>query len=368
MSRLLLLLLFFISIASAKPQVKAAVDNVLTLEILHVNDIHAHFEEVNELLGRCKPTEVEVNACYGGAARMATKAKEVRAKEGNVIFLNAGDYYQGSMWHTLFGYEAMLEMGNLMNYTALGLGNHDFDDGIDGLVPLVDGANFGILAANIEESGEQVLMSQVKRSQVQEFQGVKVGLVGYVTQDAQYTFELDHTLSFSAVIDSVREEAATLKAEGVDIIIALGHNGYTQDLIMAEQVPDVDIVVGGHSHTFLYTGTPPSIEKPEGPYPTYITQASGKVVPVVQAYLYSKYMGHLTVSFDVATGDLLSPVDGAGVERAEVVLLDRYIAKDVWVDAAMDKYREQMMEYYKEIGFSLVDLLRGTRDGIYQMF
>lgn len=59
------------------------------------------------------------------------------------------------------------------------------------------------------------------------------------------------------------------------------------------QIEEIDVVVGGHSHTFLYTGTPPSVEQPKGPYPTYVTQASGKVVPVVQVYCYTKYLGHL---------------------------------------------------------------------------
>ena len=75
------------------------------------------------------------------------------------------------------------------------------------------------------------------------------------------------------------------------------------------QIPDLDLVVGGHSHTFLYNGPAPSREKAGGPYPTYVAvNDTDKVVPVVQAFAYTKYMGHLKLNFDLGTGDLVSPV------------------------------------------------------------
>lgn len=79
----------------------------------------------------------------------------------------------------------------------------------------------------------------------------------------------------------------------MNIIIALGHSGYDVDQKIAKNCPLVDVVVGGHSHTFLYTGRSDQIEKSEGPYPTIVQQSSGKEVPVVQAYAFSKYMGVL---------------------------------------------------------------------------
>ena len=94
-----------------------------------------------------------------------------------------------------------------------------------------------------------------------------------------------------------------MKAEGVDILIALGHSGYTEDKRIAKEVPDIDVVVGGHSNTFLYSGDKPSNEPIEGPYPTLITQPGSKVVPVVQAYAYTKYLGHLKLTFN-DNGDL----------------------------------------------------------------
>lgn len=87
-----------------------------------------------------------------------------------------------------------------------------------------------------------------------------------------------------------------MKSEGVNIIIALGHSGYTMDKEVAKNCPLIDAVIGGHSNTFLYTGEQPDIELIAGPYPTIIEQASGKKVPVVQAYAYTKYMGEFMLS------------------------------------------------------------------------
>lgn len=87
-----------------------------------------------------------------------------------------------------------------------------------------------------------------------------------------------------------------MKKEGVNIVIALGHSGYDKDQEIARDCPLVDIVVGAHSHSFLYTGTPPDTDSVEGPYPTIVVQKSGKKVPVVQASAFSKYMGILKLS------------------------------------------------------------------------
>lgn len=85
------------------------------------------------------------------------------------------------------------------------------------------------------------------------------------------------------------------------VIIALGHSGFDMDKTVAKMCPDVDLVIGGHTNTFLYSQTPPSIEKPEGGYPFLVTQESGRKVLVVQAYAYTKYLGvlHLKVRYTI---------------------------------------------------------------------
>ena len=105
-------------------------------------------------------------------------------------------------------------------------------------------------------------------------------------------------------MEALQKEAAELKKQGVNIIIGLGHSGYQRDQVIAKEVADIDLVVGGHSHSFLYTGTTlPDNDVPVGLYPTWITQDSGRRVPVVQAYAFTKYMGKLKLKFD-ANGEL----------------------------------------------------------------
>ena len=127
---------------------------------------------------------------------------------------------------------------------------------------------------------------------------------------------------------------------------------------MAAEIEEVDLVVGGHSHTFLYSGDDlPSNNQPRGPYPTYVTQPStGKVVPVVQAYCYTKYMGHLTLNIDKASGDLVTPVDGAGVERAEVIFLDSGVEQDQDVLDRLAYYKANLTEYTEVLGRADLDL------------
>lgn len=98
------------------------------------------------------------------------------------------------------------------------------------------------------------------------------------------------------LLQSFSEEAQMLHTKGVDIILALGHSGYSADKDIAKNCPLVDAVIGGHSNTFLYTGEQPDFEKIDGPYPTIITQPSGKQVPVVQAYAFTKYLGELRLT------------------------------------------------------------------------
>ena len=220
------------------------------------------------------------------------------------------------------------------------------DDGIAGLRPFADLINFDLLAANLIETPDGstpiYTTDNTKKSTVVVIDDVKVGIVGYITASTPGISSPDDTLSFEDEITSVGQEALRLKEEeGVQIIIALGHAGYDDvDLHMAYSIPDVDLVVGGHSHTFLYPEdeTPPDIDVPKGPYPHYVTQPSGKVVPVVQAYCYTKYIGLITLNFDVF-GELYLPEDGVGVSKAQVILLDSSIEQNQMVEEAMEKYR-----------------------------
>uniref|UniRef100_G1KR52 Snake venom 5'-nucleotidase n=2 Tax=Anolis carolinensis TaxID=28377 RepID=G1KR52_ANOCA len=139
---------------------------------------------------------------------------------------------------------------------------------------------------------------------------------------------------------------------GVNKIIALGHSGFTVDKMIAQKVKGVDVVIGGHTNTFLYTGVPPSNDIPAGNYPFMVKSDDGREVPVVQAYAFGKYLGYLNVTFD----------DDGNVIKASgnPILLDSSIPEDPIVKAEVDKMKVELRNFSsKEIGKTIV-YLNGT--------
>ena len=319
--------------------------------------MHSHFEEVNIKTGTCKLADKDKGNCYGGLSRIFSYVKDVRREDPEALLLNGGDFYQGTMWYTIFKYQPVIEFSNLLNYTCGSLGNHDWDDGGEGLKPFVKQANFPLLAVNILSE----TVPEVRSSVVVTVRGVKIGIIGYITPETVTISNPGNRTYFYDIIPSVREEAKTLKSFGVNILVAVGHAGYSLDKELARSVEELDIVVGGHSHTFLYTGQEPSIEQAEGQYPTFIRQKSGRVVPVVQAYCYTKYIGHLELQFD-EEGELLKPVETYGVWFAEPVLLDSSIVRDEWIETKFKKYLSVLQPYKEVVGSTLVPLERNEND------
>ena len=123
--------------------------------------------------------------------------------------------------------------------------------------------------------------------------------------------------------------------------------------------------MGGHSHTFLYTDKGnglPSNDQPSGDYPTYVkNKVEDKVIPVVQAFCYTKYMGHMKLSFD-QDGELLTPVDGTGVSFAEPLLLDETIPRDTATLDAMVKWQNNLTEYREVVGVNIVYMAKSEID------
>jgi len=331
-------------------------EDVLDLTVIHINDFHAHFQQTSVHTSRCREQDSE---CYGGVPRVYEKAMEIRQEDPEALFLNAGDFFQGTAWYTKLKYGPMVEFGNMLNYTAMGVGNHDFDDSVQGFVPFAEQAKYQLLGANIEShEGSFHEGTHFNKSMVTLVKGRQVGIIGYVTRSTAYNFP-DHEVVFNDEIEAVKEEAKALKEAGVEIIIALGHSGYDIDQELAREVPELDLVVGGHSHTFLFTPSPsnpkpPSTEYPRGEYPTYVTQSGGKVVPVVQAYCYTKYLGHLKLKFD-SFGELLTPVQTQGVTYAQPELLSgKLVGQSSLVLDAMEKWMANLTEFQETIGYNEV--------------
>ncbi|KAH8325189.1 hypothetical protein KR074_009323, partial [Drosophila pseudoananassae] len=264
--------------------------------------MHSRFEQTNARCGNCLSEDARRNKCYGGFARVAHMwyRKEAEAGGTPVIYLNAGDTYSGKSWFTIHRHKIVSDFLNKLSPDAICLGNHEFDHNIKGLVPFLNAAKFPIVACNLDvsEEPEMAASKQLSKSAILNVDGVKVGVIGYLTPDTQF-WTPRNSVKFFEEVSSINAEAKRLKEDGINIIIALGHSGYEKDMEIAKDCPEVDIVVGGHSHTYLDANKPVahlSATNPEavrGPYPTTVVQDSGKKVPVVQVYAFTKYMGFL---------------------------------------------------------------------------
>ncbi|XP_046664546.1 snake venom 5'-nucleotidase-like [Homalodisca vitripennis] len=316
------------------------------LLLLHTNDMHSRFEETNAHSGQCLKGK-----CYGGFARLKTAVDKMRTEARDrgmsSIFLNAGDTYQGSIYYTMFKWKVVSELLNMMNLDVMSLGNHEFDGGPEGLSPFIANSSVPIVCSNIDHSARPEFqnLTQLVPSKVLDVDGVKVGVIGYLTPETKFISLLGDDIKLKDEITEIKKEVERLKREGVEILIALGHSGFSTDKLIAEHVPDLDVVVGGHTNTFLFTGHDPDIEKSEGSYPTVVTQPSGRKVLVVQAYAFTKYLGRLELTFD-DEGEVIH-------STGNPILLDDSFRKDGAVERAVLKYGNELKHLTgRKIGFS----------------
>ncbi|XP_051868386.1 5'-nucleotidase [Pristis pectinata] len=321
------------------------------LTILHTNDVHARVEETSEDSGKC------ITKCFAGVARRLTKIKEVRAKESNVLLLDAGDQYQGTIWFNYYkGTEAAHFMKKL-RYDVMALGNHEFDNGAEGLLePFLQNVSFPVLSANLKEDKEQVpsLRGYYESSAVVDVNGEKIGVVGYTTKEVPVLSSPGPHLIFEDEVEAVQREVNNLITKGINKIIALGHSGFETDKLIAQKVKGVDVVVGGHSNTFLYTGKAPSNDVPAGPYPFMVHSDYGQKIPVVQAYAYGKYLGYLKLTFDkkgVVTKSEGNPI-----------LLDSSIPQDVELLADVNTWKAALANFGKKVVGQTLVYLNGTTE------
>ncbi|PTM94350.1 5'-nucleotidase C-terminal domain-containing protein [Mycoplana dimorpha] len=266
------------------------------LDILHINDLHSRIEPINKFDSTCSAEEEGKNECFGGVARLKTAIDTQRqALSGkNVLLLNAGDNFQGSLFYTTYKGAAEAEFLNLMKFDAMTVGNHEFDDSEDGLAAFLDKVQFPVVTANVAAGASSRLGDRIQPFIVLEVGGEKIGIVGAVANDTDEISSPGPNVLIGNDVADITAAVAEVKKQGVDKIIALTHVGYPRDLAAIAKIPDVDVVVGGHSHSLLSN----TDEKAEGPYPTMVDNPGGYKVPVVQAGAYTKYLGNLKVVFD----------------------------------------------------------------------
>jgi 5'-nucleotidase len=315
------------------------------LTILHTNDFHDRFEPISGFDGPCSEEDAAAGECFGGIARMITAVEAARERAGeNVILLDAGDQFQGSLYYTQYGGDLAAEFMPQLGYDAMAVGNHEFDDGSEGLAEFVAQVEFPVLSANIDVTGVEGLEGEIGKSTVLEVGGERIGIVSALAEDTPETSSPGESVVFSPAADAVQAQIDALTEDGVNKIVLLTHVGLPADMRLAEEVTGADLIIGGHSHTLLAN----EAEGAEGPYPT---EANG--VPIVQAYAYGKYLGELTVTFDDA-GEVIS-VEG------EPILLDASVAQDEAAVARMEELAQPLEELRSEVVAQASGFIDGDR-------
>lgn len=225
--------------------------NYQKLTILHTNDVHSRIDPF--------PMDGSKLAGKGGAAKRATLIRKIRSVENNVLLLDAGDIFQGTPYFNVFGGELEFKLMSEMQYDAATIGNHDFDAGIEGLAKQMPYASFPLVNCNYDFSNT-IMDGQVKDHIILDKQGIKVGITGVgVELDGLVPAKAFKETKYLDPITKANAMAAYLKKEQkCDFVICLSHLGYTypdetkiSDINLAKQSKNIDLIIGGHTHTFL---------------------------------------------------------------------------------------------------------------------
>ena len=303
-----------------------------SLDILHVNDLHANVEKY---------------------PKIATAVKEQRVQKRDSLLLNAGDVFSGTLYFNVHEGKADTALLNLLNIDAGVFGNHEFDLGSSpaghaSLKTFVETANYPFLAANLDFSKDAKfdgLQSfsvtatpedgKIYNGIIKEVKGEKVGIFGLTTEETK-DIASPGSIAFKNYIDSAKAAVAAFEAQGVDKIIALTHIGFDDnvavdnDKMLAAAVPGIDVIVGGHTHSQLKE--PFVVDKD-------VEGKAKDLTIIVQAYQYADYLGTVNVEFD-DKGVITNFAGG-------LITLSGY-ANDEAMVKALATYKEGVEEFSKQ--------------------
>lgn len=320
------------------------------LTILHTNDVHARLQDADKNGLSCFAEQSASGSCYGGVARLATQVNEIRKQRGNVILLDAGDQFQGTLFFTYYKGSAIQHFMNALEYQAMTVGNHEFDKGPEVLAEFIAGAKFPVLAANLDVGREPRLKGLIKPYCMLTVGGETIGVVGYTAEHLRELSQIGPQVVEQPIESSIAAALEVFKQHGVDKVIALSHGGFGRDKEIAGRLDGIDIIVGGHSHTLL-SNTDSSAE---GPYPVVVKSPCGNPVLIVTAAFWGKYLGKLDVTFD-----------NKGVVkswRGNPILLDSSVPEDPQIQVEVRRLSAPLTALQQEIiGTGEVDLEGGAR-------
>ena len=256
------------------------------ITILHTNDVHSHIVPFGPNDGR--------NANKGGVARRASLIESIRTENPNTLLLDAGDIFQGTPYFNYYGGELEFKLMSMLKYDAATIGNHDFDNGIDGLYAQLPHAKFDFVSANYDFSNT-VMDTHVKPYKIFKKDGIKIGVFGLgIELNGLVGKNHYKETKYLNPIEIAQDMSRILKTEKqCDLVICLSHLGYNyrndpeivSDFKIAKATKDIDLIIGGHTHTFLRK---PTIEK----------NIDGKNVLINQVGCYGLYLGKIDFYFD----------------------------------------------------------------------
>ena len=256
------------------------------LTVLHTNDQHSRIEPFDSSYSR--------NPNQGGFARRATLIQQIRNQEKNVLLLDAGDIFQGTPYFNFYGGELEFKLMSMMGYDAATMGNHDFDNGLDGFLKALPNAKFPFITSNYDFSNT-ILDGKTEKYKIFKKDGIKVGLFGVgIELDGLVGKKQYQETKYLNPVEIAQHYADFLRKEkGCDLVICLSHIGYDygddadkiSDKKLAAQTDNIDLILGGHTHTFL-------------PEPQSFTNKSGKNVLVNQVGWAGLLLGRIDFYFD----------------------------------------------------------------------
>ena len=220
------------------------------LVLLHTNDTHSRIDPF--------PADGGPMSDLGGVARRASLVERIRAEEPNVLLLDSGDMVQGTAYFNLFGGEVEMRTMTELGYAMSTLGNHEFDNGVDGLVSMLEHAGFPLVCANYEIDDPR-LARHVEPWRIREVDDLRIGIFGLGIDFRGLVLDHNHEgVRYTDPLAAARQAVDVLRHdEACDLVVCLSHLGHEyrgdrpSDLRLATEVPGLDIVLGGHTHTFL---------------------------------------------------------------------------------------------------------------------
>lgn len=259
------------------------------LHLVHTGDLHSHLLPFNDY-GDC---DIEAPDCLGGFARISAFMKQEQQRHPHTLFLDSGDRFSGTAFYTLGKSRYLSKTMRHMPYDVMTFGNHEFDENADEALKFVQAMDIPVVAANFSFLSPSPLAKYITPSVILEKNHRKIGIIGVVTEDISPLGKQQAQLNISAVIPAVQKEIGKLQKQGVNIIIVLSHIGLDEDIRLAEAIPDIDIIAGGHSHSLLNNDS--QNKNRSGDYPLAVN--NGRTL-IIHNGMGGQYVGVLDVLFN----------------------------------------------------------------------